>query len=256
MTPDLTPLLAEELALVIGALIDSPSALAQAAPPQGRQWVGTIQADDPARGTFTVAVDDTSASAATALVMGLTSDVPDQSVADMLREVIAQATSALSQKPIANGAALRLVTLEAVAEFTPVQPFAAFTLSAEKLGTPLVFAICGSIDLAASPGDEPRRSERPPAPAVASAADRIDVILDIDLPLVVRFGRTELPLKTLARLAPGSVIELGRSADDPVEVLVSNRIVARGEVVIVGGNYGVRILDVVSPRQRINSMEA
>src|SRR6187397_1319474 len=79
--------------------------------------------------------------------------------------------------------------------------------------------------------------------------DRIDVILDIDLPLVVRFGRTELPLKTLARMGPGSLIDLGRSADDPVEVLVSNRVVARGEVVIVGGNYGVRILDVVSPKE-------
>ena len=84
----------------------------------------------------------------------------------------------------------------------------------------------------------------------------IDVILDIDLPLVVRFGRTELPLRALTRLGPGSVIDLGRSPDDPVEVLVSNRVVARGEVVIVGGNYGIRILDVVSPSERMRSMEA
>jgi flagellar motor switch protein FliN/FliY len=81
------------------------------------------------------------------------------------------------------------------------------------------------------------------------------VILDIDLPLVVRFGRTELPLRTLTRLSPGSVIELGRSPDDPVELLVSDRVIARGEVVIVGGNYGVRILDVVSTSERVRSME-
>jgi flagellar motor switch protein FliN/FliY len=93
-------------------------------------------------------------------------------------------------------------------------------------------------------------------PIEETPADRIDVILDIDLPLIVRFGRTELPLKTLARMGPGSLIDLGRSADDPVDVLVSNRVVARGEVVIVGGNYGVRILDVVSPKERIRSMEA
>ena len=91
--------------------------------------------------------------------------------------------------------------------------------------------------------------------ADADAASRIDVILDIDLPLVVRFGRTEMPLKTLARLGPGTLIDLGRSADDPVEVLVSNRVVARGEVVIVSGNYGVRVTDVVSPRERVRSME-
>jgi flagellar motor switch protein FliN len=85
---------------------------------------------------------------------------------------------------------------------------------------------------------------------------RIDVILDIDLPVVVRFGRTDLPLRTLTRLGPGSVIDLGRSPDEPVELMVSNRVVARGEVVIVGGNYGIRILDVVSPSERMPWMEA
>ena len=84
----------------------------------------------------------------------------------------------------------------------------------------------------------------------------VDVILDIDLPVVVRFGHTELPIRALTRLGPGSVIDLGRSPDDPVEVLVSNRVVAHGEVVIVGGNYGVRILDVASQSERARSMEA
>ncbi len=88
------------------------------------------------------------------------------------------------------------------------------------------------------------------------AGSRIDVILDIDLPVVIRFGRTEMPIRALTRLGPGSVIDLGRSPDDPVEVLVSDRVVARGEVVIVGGNYGIRILDVVSPSERMRSMEA
>jgi flagellar motor switch protein FliN/FliY len=86
--------------------------------------------------------------------------------------------------------------------------------------------------------------------------ERIEVLLDIDLPLVVRFGRTELPLRHLMKLGPGSVIDLGRSPDDPVDVLVGNRVVARGEVVIVSGSYGVRILDVVSQRERVRSMEA
>ena len=84
---------------------------------------------------------------------------------------------------------------------------------------------------------------------------RIEVILDIDLPVVVRFGHTELPLRALTRLGPGSVIDLGRSPDDPVDVMVSDRVIARGEVVVVGGNYGIRILDVVSPSERMRSME-
>jgi flagellar motor switch protein FliN len=72
----------------------------------------------------------------------------------------------------------------------------------------------------------------------------------------VRFGCTDMPLRSLARLGPESLIDLGRSPDDPVEMLVGNRVVARGEVVVVAGSYGVRILDVVSPRDRIKTLEA
>ena len=90
----------------------------------------------------------------------------------------------------------------------------------------------------------------PATPPVQSAADnaagRIGVLLGIDLPVVVRFGRTELPIRALAKLGPGSVIELGRAPGDPVDMLVGERVVARGEVVIVGGNYGIRIVEVMS----------
>jgi flagellar motor switch protein FliN/FliY len=56
-------------------------------------------------------------------------------------------------------------------------------------------------------------------------------------------------------LGPGSVIDLGRSLDDPVDVLVGNQLVARGEVVIVGVNYGVRITDVMNPEHRVRILE-
>jgi len=72
----------------------------------------------------------------------------------------------------------------------------------------------------------------------------------------VRFGLTEMTLEALTRLGPGSVIDLGRSPDDPVEVLVNGRLVARAEVVVVGGNYGVRILEVVSTADRVRSLGA
>jgi flagellar motor switch protein FliN/FliY len=98
----------------------------------------------------------------------------------------------------------------------------------------------------------------PSAPGATAPApsQTLDVIMDIDLPLVVRFGRTEVPLRTLTALGPGSVIDLGRAPDEPVDVLISNRVVARGEVVIVAGNYGVRVQDVVSPAERARSLEA
>jgi flagellar motor switch protein FliN/FliY len=102
-----------------------------------------------------------------------------------------------------------------------------------------------AVQAQAPAADAPAPQPAGPSPA-ENAAGRIGVILGIDLPVVVRFGRTELPIRTLAKLGPGSVIELGRSPGDPVEMLVSDRVVARGEVVIVGGNYGIRIVDVVS----------
>lgn len=78
---------------------------------------------------------------------------------------------------------------------------------------------------------------------VTQSGSRLDAVLEVDLPLVVRFGRAVMPLRALAELGPGSVIDMGRSPDEPVELLVGDRLVARGEVVIVGGNYGVRITE-------------
>ncbi len=90
----------------------------------------------------------------------------------------------------------------------------------------------------------------------SESGSRVDVILGIDLPVVVRFGRTEMSIRELAHIGPGTVIDLGRSPDDPVELLVGDRVVARGEVVKVAGHYGIRVLDVVSPSERVRSMEA
>jgi flagellar motor switch protein FliN/FliY len=85
---------------------------------------------------------------------------------------------------------------------------------------------------------------------------RLDAVLDVDLPLVVRFGRAIMPLRALADLGPGSVIDMGRSPDEPVELLVGDRLIARGEVVIVGGNYGVRITELAATRAQSPELEA
>ncbi len=90
------------------------------------------------------------------------------------------------------------------------------------------------------PGPKATRPGRP-----ASMGRQLDVILDIDLPMVVRFGHTELTVEALTRIGEGSVIDLGRSPHEPVDLLVSGRLVARGEVVVVSGHYGVRILELV-----------
>lgn len=94
------------------------------------------------------------------------------------------------------------------------------------------------------------------AESISRGSNNLDLVLDVELPLVVRFGRTVMNLKTLIGLGPGSIVDMGRSPDDPVELLVSDKVVAYGEVVIVDGSYGLRITEVVSRGDRSRSMEA
>ena len=100
-------------------------------------------------------------------------------------------------------------------------------------------------------GEAETESEAPPVVVADEAPRNLDVILDLDLPLTVRFGQTQMALSALVQIGPGSVVNLDRSPADPVEVLVNGKVIARGEVVSVAGHYGVRITDIVSPSERI-----
>jgi len=82
---------------------------------------------------------------------------------------------------------------------------------------------------------------------------KLDVLLDIELPVTLRFGRTQMSLGDVMALGTGSVIEFDRGVNEPVEVLVNGRVVARGEAVMVQGNYGVRISDIASRNQRLDT---
>jgi flagellar motor switch protein FliN/FliY len=171
----------------------------------------------------------------------------DEQVLSTLKEICTQAIAAIDHRDL--GCTIQLVTTEMGS--TP-------SAEAESDGSPLALDIVINgheqpLQVVMSCHVEPATDR---ADADSDRSKTLDVIMDIDLPLVVRFGRTELPLKALTALGPGSVIDLGRSPDEPVDVLISNRVVARGEVVIVSGNYGVRVRDVVSPAERARSLEA
>jgi flagellar motor switch protein FliN/FliY len=250
--------LVDELAIVVGAMIDAAASVVPGAPAMGRQWVAEIRASGGLDGSLTLVLDYDGAVAVTKLMTGIEGEVPTEALLDTLREVLAQAVSALALKPVARGAKVSVASLEEHSDRVPEGEWGAHAIAAEKLATPLSVTVWSALTV---PQAEPATAVAAPvaasaAPQSAPADSRIEVLLDIDLPLVVRFGRTEMPLGQLTRLGPGSVIDLGRSPDDPVEVLVSNRVVARGEVVVVSGSYGIRILDVVSQRERVRSMEA
>jgi flagellar motor switch protein FliN len=84
------------------------------------------------------------------------------------------------------------------------------------------------------------------ASSILSAAP---LLMDVKLPMRVRMGRSKLSLRAITQLGSGSVVELDCSVNHPVEVVVNDRVIAEGEIVIVGGNYGVRITQIAGIRQ-------
>jgi flagellar motor switch protein FliN/FliY len=79
-------------------------------------------------------------------------------------------------------------------------------------------------------------------------------ILDIPLMLSAQLGTTRMLIKDLLQLGPGSIVELDKLAGEPLEVLVNERLVARGEVVMVNEKFGIRLTDVISPTERVNKL--
>jgi flagellar motor switch protein FliN/FliY len=98
----------------------------------------------------------------------------------------------------------------------------------------------------AEPSDEPH--------TIQTQSRTMDLLLDVDLPVSISFGKAQLPLKDILKLTMGSIVELDRGINDQVEVLVNHCLVARGEVVVVEGNYGVRIQEIASRRDRLRSL--
>ncbi len=82
----------------------------------------------------------------------------------------------------------------------------------------------------------------------------LDFILDIPLKLTVELGRTKLLINDLLQLGQGSVIELDKLAGEPLEILVNDKLIARGEAVIVNEKFGVRITDILSPMDRVEKL--
>lgn len=86
-----------------------------------------------------------------------------------------------------------------------------------------------------------------------SVSKTFDLLLEVALPVAVSFGRTSLKIREVLKLNTGSIVELDRFVSDPVEVIVNDCVIARGEVVVVDGNYGVRINQIASREDRLRS---
>ena len=92
-------------------------------------------------------------------------------------------------------------------------------------------------------------------PGVRGDGNRnLDLLLDVDIPIAVEVGRTQMTLEDVLRLVPGSVIALDKKAEEPVDLRVNGKLVARGEVVLVDDCYGLRITQIVDAQGRLESL--
>jgi flagellar motor switch protein FliN len=98
----------------------------------------------------------------------------------------------------------------------------------------------------------------PEMPTASAVSERlspgIELLLDVELEAALRFGCREMPLGEILDMGPGDVVELDRQVTDAVDLIVGDKIVARGEVVLVNGNFGLRVTEVAAPRKRLESI--
>jgi flagellar motor switch protein FliN/FliY len=97
----------------------------------------------------------------------------------------------------------------------------------------------------------------PPSAPLAKAPDpKLEMLMDVELDVTLRFGERQMALHDILDLSAGSVVELNQYVQDPVELLVGRKVIARGEVVVVDGNYALRVSQIISPMERIESLRA
>jgi flagellar motor switch protein FliN len=106
-----------------------------------------------------------------------------------------------------------------------------------------ISAALGAALRAPEPASEPEGAFSPEIPTGA----KLDLLMDVELDVTLRFGGRRMLLREILELGPGSVVELDRQVHEPADLLLDGKLVARGEVVVVDGNYGLRVLEVMAP---------
>ncbi|MEZ5290623.1 MAG: FliM/FliN family flagellar motor switch protein [Vicinamibacterales bacterium] len=256
-TAGLVEAVLREFRTAIEAVTGSALAAHEVPPPSGEGWGTPVTATGVLDGTLTFWVDEAGVQAISRQMTGLEEAADPAVVIDMLRELWGQAASATTLIEGFEGLQLAVGT-PAAGAMPPAR-------RAHRRHRHALAQLCagGEVTAAASaPGAAtsgrsaaPAPTPGPASPGTAVLPGNLAALLDIDLPLLVRFARTEMSLKALAQLGPGSMVDMGRSPDAPVQLLVGSQVIAEGEVVVVSGNYGVRITSLVSPADRLKAIE-
>ena len=217
-------------------------------------FVASLEGD--LRGTFAITID------LSVLDSPLLGEGTDQKAAwgELLREACDAACGELLAK---EGARCRVARFEPGDE--PGQVTRAFQLrSADRAWTILVKdgvqaqPAAGAPDprreSASAPEPDPQLSGRDGGGSGPALSPGVELLLDVELEATLRFGCREMLLGEIMELGPGDVVQLDRHVSDPVDLIVGDKIVARGDVVLVNGNFGLRVTEVAAPRKRLESI--
>jgi len=238
-----------EFVSAVDAVLGTATASPSTEDAGGDGWLLSASIGGDLRGAIAAWVDRAGAESLAQRVMGMDETPDAATVSDMLREMWAQAAGALSLKDPFTGCKLSAVSIDPAG--APANGVVVDLLAGDGRAR---IAVGG--DAAPAPAAAPMKQDQPVVRIPELVAnDTLEAVLDMELPLVVRFARTVMPLKTLAGLGPGSIVDMERSPDEPVQMLVGDRVIARGEVVVVGGHYGVRVTDLVSRTERVQALE-
>jgi flagellar motor switch protein FliN len=180
------------------------------------------------------------------------SDTHRDAFNELLRQVAGQA--ATSWKQVARGEPEIIFRAQTDAVFVPAQS-TTVEIAGEKFPrVSLRFFVNSALFDALSvsaPTLEP--AEPPPLPQAApigAVPANLELLLEVELEATIRFGEREMLLREILGLMPGAVVELNQLVNEPAELLVAGRLMARGEVVVVDGNFGLRVTEVASRGQR------
>jgi len=226
-----------DVVAALGAGLNVAAAATPAAEPDAAKpgWTAVVSATGTWRGALTIWIEHENLAQALKATRQLDAPPDAAAISAAFTDIVTQAASAISSRPGFEGVTC---AMPAVQQAAPPTGASAFEINLGAAGKCQLAVVVEA------------------AAAAVPASERLQAVLEVDLPLVVRFGRAVLPLKTLADLVSGSMVDMHRSPDEPVELLVGERVIAKGEVVIVGGNYGVRITELMHEARSAGPLEA
>lgn len=182
-------------------------------------------------------------------------EVDEVEARSTLLEILTQAFAGFAQE-IGTGRDEEFTCRKGEISSTPPEGPEVYTVSINSLSAscpPLLITFDqGLIQYLEPSAEVPIREPMPGAGGQTSVNSKtLELLLDVELPVIVSFGRSQLPLQDVLKLTAGSIVELNCTVKEPVELIVNNCVIALGEVVVLDGNYGIRVQQIVSREKRL-----